>query len=377
MQLLNLAVCYSDMYIALTDFFLCARAEDKTIVKRLNLKGVAEKLGVSTATVSNAFNRPDQLSKNLRERILSEAARLGYHGPNLAARSLRRGRSDVIGVMLSDSLTYSFSDPMANQMLQGISEVLMEHHKQLLLFYEGKDNTAQSSAESLPDGFIFYGLSSLKTFERIVALGKPCVTIDFIQDKIPNVGIDDRSAAKKVATHAIAQKEQASVAVLGMKLVVSDRVCRLTQDDLDETSGEISRQRLHGYLDAAIDSAITIPPESMWSIPFNTGKYAEIAAKEAFSSSYRPNVILCMSDVIALAAISAAQSMGLNVPDDVVIVGFDDISEAKHANPSLTTVCQRNAQKGKVAAKMLLENNLTNSILETRLVIRKSSSPTN
>lgn len=365
------------MYIALTDFFLCARAEDKTIVKRLNLKGVAEKLGVSTATVSNAFNRPDQLSKNLRERILSEAARLGYHGPNLAARSLRRGRSDVIGVMLSDSLTYSFSDPMANQMLQGISEVLMEHHKQLLLFYEGKDNTAQSSAESLPDGFIFYGLSSLKTFERIVALGKPCVTIDFIQDKIPNVGIDDRSAAKKVATHAIAQKEQASVAVLGMKLVVSDRVCRLTQDDLDETSGEISRQRLHGYLDAAIDSAITIPPESMWSIPFNTGKYAEIAAKEAFSSSYRPNVILCMSDVIALAAISAAQSMGLNVPDDVVIVGFDDISEAKHANPSLTTVCQRNAQKGKVAAKMLLENNLTNSILETRLVIRKSSSPTN
>lgn len=351
--------------------------EDKRITKRLNLKGVAEKLGVSTATVSNAFNRPDQLSKNLREKILSEASRLGYHGPNLAARSLRRGRSDVIGVMLSDSLTYSFSDPMANQMLQGISEVLMEYNKQLLLFYEGKDNTAQSSAESLPDGFIFYGSSNLETFKRIVALGKPCVTIDYVQDKIPSVGIDDRSAAKKIAMHAISQVNHGTVAILGMKLVVSDRVCRLTQDDLDEKSVEISRQRLLGYFDAATENDLTIPTESIWSVPFNTEKYAKIAAKEAFSSSLHPNIILCMSDVIALAAISTAQSMGLNVPKDVIIVGFDDISEAKHASPSLTTVCQQNAQKGKVAAKMLLENNLTNCILETKLVVRQSSSPTN
>ena len=75
--------------------------------KKLNLSQVAKHLGVSIATVSNAFNRPDQLSSKLRTRILEESTKLGYHGPNLAARSLRMGASGVIGVMISDSLSYT------------------------------------------------------------------------------------------------------------------------------------------------------------------------------------------------------------------------------------------------------------------------------
>ena len=102
--------------------------------QKLNLSQVAKHLGVSIATVSNAFNRPDQLSAKLRERILSESAELGYHGPNLAARSLRMGASGVVGVMLADSLSYSFTDPVASQLLQGIAEVLVQNHKQLLGF---------------------------------------------------------------------------------------------------------------------------------------------------------------------------------------------------------------------------------------------------
>ena len=105
--------------------------------KKLNLTEVAKHLGVSIATVSNAFNRPDQLSEKLRERIMLETAKLGYHGPNLAARSLRMGESGIIGVMLSDSLSYSFSDPVASQLLQGIADVLVENRKQMLLLPGG------------------------------------------------------------------------------------------------------------------------------------------------------------------------------------------------------------------------------------------------
>lgn len=101
--------------------------------KKLNLSEIAKHLGVSIATVSNAFNRPDQLSAKLRERVLEESAKLGYTGPNFAARSLRMGESGVIGVVLSDSLSYTFSDPVASQITQGISEVLLENSKQLLL----------------------------------------------------------------------------------------------------------------------------------------------------------------------------------------------------------------------------------------------------
>ena len=89
----------------------------------LTLKDVAGHLGVSTATISNAFNRPDQLSQKLRERILSECKTLGYPGPNAAARSLRTGRTGIIGVTLSNYLSYSFSDPVANQFLQGCKQL--------------------------------------------------------------------------------------------------------------------------------------------------------------------------------------------------------------------------------------------------------------
>ena len=152
---------------------------NKTARKPLNLKAVAKILGVSTATVSNAFNRPNQLSASLREKILKECDELGYHGPNLAARSLRKGQSDVIAVVLADSLGYSFSDPVASQFLQGVSEVLAEHSKQLLLLSSKFTGKEQSSAESLPDGFIFYGTPSGDCFERIYKFGKKVVAVDF------------------------------------------------------------------------------------------------------------------------------------------------------------------------------------------------------
>ncbi|MEO1204134.1 MAG: LacI family DNA-binding transcriptional regulator, partial [Pseudomonadota bacterium] len=94
--------------------------------QRLTLRDMASRLGVSTATISNAFNRPDQLSRQLRERILDECHTAGYLGPNAAARSLRTGRTGIIGVMLSNYLSYSFSDPVAQQFLQGLSEVFEE-----------------------------------------------------------------------------------------------------------------------------------------------------------------------------------------------------------------------------------------------------------
>ncbi len=80
--------------------------------KKLNLKTVASYLGVSVATVSNAYNRPDQLSLNYAERILQQCTELGYDSPNAAARSLRTGRSGIVAILLSDTLEYSVSDPV-------------------------------------------------------------------------------------------------------------------------------------------------------------------------------------------------------------------------------------------------------------------------
>lgn len=340
--------------------------------KKLTLKEVAAQLGVSTATVSNAFNRPDQLSAALRDRILRESAELGYHGPNLAARSLRKGESGVIGVMLADSLSYSFSDPMANQLLQGIADVLVEHNKQLLLLSSDADSPEQSSAESLPDGFIFYGAPKGQTFDRIVKAGKPVIAVDFAQHKVGSVNIDNKKAARDIASLAFTQSSD-EVAVLGMRLIASDRVCRLVDDDLVQPSQEISRQRLDGYFQAADEHNIAIGPDQIWHIPVNTPQMAEQAAMEALTSTPRPNVLLCMSDVIALAALRVAARLDIPVPESLRIVGFDDIPEAQHSAPTLSTVCQQSKEKGRVAARMLLENSQHVMLLDTRVVERQSS----
>lgn len=351
--------------------------------KKLNLTQVAKHLGVSIATVSNAFNRPDQLSAKLRERILSESATLGYHGPNLAARSLRMGASGVIGVVLADSLSYSFSDPVASQLLQGIAHVLVENKKQLLLLSSNEDSTEQSSAESLPDGFILYGNVREKSLQQIQRIGKPIVKVDCVAKSSYSVNIDNQAAAKAIATHVLTNscakaKETLNVSVLGLRLIDATRVCRLTHDDINSHSQEVSQSRLQGYLQAAQENKVDIASDKIWHIPVNDAKHAQIAAREALTTSPKPDVLLCMSDVIALSAIPIARELGFNIPQDLQITGFDDIPEASRSEPSLTTICQQSIEKGKVAANLLLEAISEQSpsqqlTLETRLIVRDSA----
>ena len=338
----------------------------------MNLKQVANALGVSTATISNAFNRPDQLSAKLRERILRDAAVLGYHGPNLAARTLRRGESDVIGVMLSDSLSYSLSDPVANQLLQGVADVLVERNKHMLLLSSGIDTSEQRGAESLPDGFILYGTIPQTTLDRVFRTGKPVVLIDFESDMTTSVNIDNEHGAYEIAKLALTSANQ-EIAVLGLKLIDSDRVCRLTNADVEMDYQEISRSRLSGFIQAIDETQNTLKADSIWHIPINNRFNAEMAAREALTRHPRPSVLLCMSDVIALAAIRVAKELNIKVPEELSVTGFDGIPEAEHSTPPLSTVCQQSIDKGKIATTLLLDGaDKKQVVLETKVVKRGS-----
>ena len=329
-------------------------------------------LGVSTATVSNAFNRPDQLSAKLRERILRESAELGYHGPNFAARSLRKGESGVIAVVLADSISYSLSDPVASQFLQGVAEVLVNENKQLLLLSSASNQQTQSSSESLPDGFVFYGAPTGDIFKRVQRGGKPLIAVDFETNDSASVNINNEDGAYTVANHGLTTKPD-SVAILGLRLVDSNRICRLTAADIDLESKEISRSRLKGYVRALTDNQIMFSPSQVWHIPLNTPEMAEIAAREALTLSPLPKLVLCMSDVIALAVIRIAGELNIDIPKDLQVTGFDDIPEAQRSVPSLTTVCQRSLEKGRVAAGLLFSHEAKQAVLlDTHLVVRQS-----
>jgi len=331
-----------------------------TDIKVWTLKSVAKELGVSNATVSNAFNRPDQLSKKRREDILQSCKKMGYSGPNKAAQSLRNGRFNILALVLPDSVEYMITDPVASNFVKGVSSVLEKSNVNLLLFSGSSENI--NTVSDLVDGFICYGSPrNPELIEQLRKTTKKVVTADFDIDRQASVGIDNEQAAYEIAKLAIKSKDDA-IAILGLRLLESDLTCRVY--DLPDVNFHcsIAHQRLNGYKRAIEELKVILRPDRIWNIPKSKHHSALIAVREALTSTPRPNVLLCMSDLIALAAIKEIKAMDLKVPEDIRVVGFDGIDEALRSSPSLTTVHQNSETKGMKAAELFI-NRATDSLL--------------
>lgn len=340
---------------------------------QLRLKDVAVILEVSTATVSNAFNRPSQLSSDLRKHILKRCQEIGYPGPNAAARSLRTGKTGIVGVMLSNYLSYSFSDAVANEFLQGLSEVFEERQFNLLVM-PARDHVEMASGyESFVDGFIVYGPPQPAKLAQLMSQHKSIITVDFEIEGYVSVNVDNYKGARLCAEHALEDlSSDDAVAILGLRINDRNRVCRVDDGGLfDEAT--ITIQRLRGFQAAAKKLNRSIAPKKIWHIPDNTHKLGYQAACEALTEGPRPRLLLCMSDRIALGALQAARHLGLRVPEDVKITGFDDIPESHTQHPTLTTVHQQSKDKGRIAAEIFLGMREEKSlVLATELMVRES-----
>ncbi|WP_334013477.1 LacI family DNA-binding transcriptional regulator [Alteromonas sp. S167] len=319
---------------------------------KLTLKDVALQLGVSTATISNAFNRPDQLSASKREEILSQCKKIGYSGPNKAAQILRKGKSNIVALVLADSISYMVSDPVASTFIKGVSGALQKEGKHLLL-YPG-DSKSILDVVDFVDGFICYGAPrNAMLVDELAVTPKPIVTVDFDIDDKPSINIDNEEAAFEVADHAL--NEGDNLAIFGLRLIDSPSTCRIYDNPLIGVESSISHRRLDGYLRAAKAKNVNVSRERIWHLPESERSFARQAAKELLTSSPRPNVVLCMSDIIALELLHLALDMGIKVPEELRITGFDGIEESQRTRPTLTTVCQSSAAKGENAALVLLQ----------------------
>jgi DNA-binding LacI/PurR family transcriptional regulator len=341
---------------------------------RLTVKQVSEKLGVSTATISNAFNRPDQLSVELRSKILKKCEELGYFGPNPAARSLRTGSTGVVGVMLAENMSYNFRDSCAIDFLEGVASVLDEQKKNLLLMPGRKEFYEQSSLEAIPDRYIIYGPPrDWELVPRIEAQRKPIVTVDF---SLPNhlaLNVDNYRGARESAEYLFS-KVSGDIAIIGLRLTRTDKFLRLDNHELHDVAMSISRQRLNGYLDAAKDAGITIENDHIWSTPVSSWNEGVKAARYALMNSPVPKALLCQSDQLALAAVSVARELGIRVPEDLKIVGFDGIPETLRTHPTLSTVQQPSFEKGQLAAMMVLApENFGSRVLPVKFIARETT----
>src|SRR6185503_8410515 len=172
----------------------------------VTLATIAEAVGVSRMTVSNAYNRPDQLSPALREKILAAASELGYGGPDPVARTLSRGQTGSIGVVLDYALTQAFTDPATVQFLHGVAAGCEEEARGMALVprIEGRD--ADLVGAALVDGLVLYCVPPEDPrMDAVRARRLPYVGVDFAPDPdLTSVNIDDEAAARAIADHLVA-----------------------------------------------------------------------------------------------------------------------------------------------------------------------------
>lgn len=345
----------------------------------VTLKDIAKAVGVSRTTVSNAFNRPDQLSPELRDKILTAAKQMGYTGPNPLGRMLRTGQCGAIGLVFHDSLSYAFADPTAIAFLQGVARACEQAKSSLLIMPVLEDAAVQKTIQqAVVDGFIVYCLPDKSdALTQVLSRQLPVVMVDHPTVKnLPYVCIDDRQAACTAAQHLLDLNHR-RLAIIALEFHSDLYMGAVDTRRIENATFQITLLRWKGYMDAIHKAGLdpnAVPVEECLG---NSEDSAFSATLALLNRQPRPTGILAMSDRLAIGALRAAEHLGLNVPEDVSIVGFDDIPLASRIRPALTTIHQPLVEKGVIAAELLLQAAPPegSKVLPTELIIRETSAP--
>ncbi|MEJ5929014.1 LacI family DNA-binding transcriptional regulator [Corynebacterium sp. H128] len=321
------------------------------MAKRTNGRGtlasLAAELGVSRTTVSNAYNRPDQLSPELRDRIMSTADRLGYPGPDPTARSLRTRRTGNIGVLFTDHLSYAFEDLASVDFLAGMAEASSGAHTSVTLIPAGPSEDINPQAlvgQTVVDGFVVYSVSAGDPYlAAAVARRVPVVVVDQpTHTDLPFVGIDDFLAIRPAAT-ALLEAGHRKIGILCIRLDRERNDGPVSPERLTAASLHVQRSRVQGAL--AVFAEAGIDPRSVPIVErhINDRENNIDAARELIESNPDITAVLCTTDSMALGVMDYQPGMS--------VTGFDGIATAQARN--LTTVVQPNKLKGATARQML------------------------
>jgi len=335
------------------------------------LKTVATAAGVSTATVSNAYNRPDRMSAAVRTRVLAVADELGYTGPDPAAQSLRRRRSGTIGVLFATPLSYAFDDPYCVQLLAGIAQVVEQTDAGMVLMPlppPGTDGSGVYQAvaavrQAVVDGVIADGIdSSHPALQLLTARHTPVVTSVDDADG-PRVVIDEFEAARALGVHLAACGYRDIAVLLDSKTPPAGR------DIEPDMLFPYTRLRLAG-LRAGLHPDCTVTAVAAGD---NTKDCGHAATAQLLEQHHPSFAIAAVTDVLAVGALAAVRAHGLTPGRDVGVAGFDDLPTSAEAN--LTTVRQPIREKGRLMARMLLDPGFEQRriLLPTELVVRSST----
>jgi DNA-binding LacI/PurR family transcriptional regulator len=345
------------------------------------LADVAREVGVSRTTVSNAYNRPDQLSPQLRDRILAAAAELGYAGPDPVARGLRRGRTGLVGLVYDQPLSYLFTDPAILLVVAGMTSVWDDVGTSVALLprLQADDGGLAVLSNAAVDGFVSIcdDVGDVR-LDALAARHLPFVTVDArFSGARCQVVVDDQGGTRAATRHLLALGHR-RLGVVALPPGPGAPGGPVAADDPGPFRYAVWADRLAGVREAVEDAGLPWDAVRVVSVPDDQSPRATArqVAGELLDVDDPPTALVCMSDELGAGSIDAALARGIDVPGRLSVVGFDDTPTGLVTTPALTTVHQALAEKGAAAARLLLEGAPERIVrFPTELVVRASTGP--
>ena len=336
---------------------------------KVTISQIAKEAGVSKTAVSFAFNDPSQLASNTVRHIREVAERMGYT-PDPIARSMTTRRTNALGLLLPQDIATALANPFYTQFIRGIGHVCGQVGLTLMLVPPLWGSMLKAIPHATVDGFVVVGLEVDRgEIQLMRRRDVPFVMVDSdAPDDVPSVNVDDRSGAQAVMRHVLA-KGHRRIAVVCIQSGKAGHV--------EEYTGTLAA-RMSGYQAALAEYNLTLDDPRIQLVEAPTSwEGGQAAFEQIWASEQRPTAIVAMSDIIAIGVMDAAKTRHLHLPRDLSVAGFDDLPDARHMRPGLTTVRQPVEQKGRLAAEALVaalqkEHGVDHQLLPTELVIRQS-----
>lgn len=329
---------------------------------KITLADIAETAGVSPATVSRVLNGDPRVSAERVARVNEAISELGY-SPNRAARTLVTGKTGLIAAVIDSNLNV-FADPFWGQITTGISQALQEANFQALLMVRPLDVEDPSVVASLApgqvDGAIFFQLHNDDTVTLLQDMGLPLVVVGRPEEssKLTYVDSDNFSGAHQATKHLI------------------DRGCTAIATVAGDQQLSSGRLRLDGYRKALTEAGISFD-ESRVAYGDWTDAGGEQAMRTLIERDPRIDGVFVANDLMALGAMSVLEEKGRSIPDDVAVVGFDNMFAGRLGRQQLTTIEQDVQGLGAKAAAMVIRmidgEKPKSVVLPTRLIVRDTA----
>lgn len=321
--------------------------------RRPTIADVAREAGVATSTASVVFSGKANVAAATRERVLAAAADLGYAGPDPRAASLRRGRSGIVAVVLEGHLRAAFLDLVTTAMMDGLTDGLTDGLADLsagiLLMRDEPGEEGAAITHAPVDAFVLIGCSgrTKASLEVVVGRGLPVVVIEGdAGGEIPRITLDNVAASADVARH-VHDLGHRDVALVTLPLDSERERAAVSPERIANATVDVTVHRLEGMRQVFPDAPAISASGSLIDEGVLVGRML------LTDPATRPTAVLAQSDLLAVGVIRAAEELGLRVPEDLSVAGFDGIEVDGLGGLTLTTSVQPAVEKGRAAGEQV------------------------